>query len=140
MPLHRLNRPDTEWIEAAIQEDVQRGQLKRGISEWGFPAFPNKESPSYKAIKRKMRMVVDYRALNRSTVRKFFIIPNSDYIKSTVAGCHLLSTGDLKDGFNQVDNEEETKKKMAVLSASGTWLPQGLTFFDQRMAQMISRS
>ena len=58
----------------------------------------------------------------------FFIIPNSDYIKPTAAGWHLLSTGDLNDGFNQVDNEEETKKKMAVLSASGTWLPQGLTF------------
>ena len=36
--------------------------------------------------------------------------------------------GDLKEGFNQVDNEEETKKKMAVLSAGGCWLPRGLTF------------
>ena len=36
--------------------------------------------------------------------------------------------GDLKEGFNQVDNEEETRKKMAVLSAGGCWLPRGLTF------------
>ena len=36
--------------------------------------------------------------------------------------------GDLKEGFNQVDNEPETAKKMAVLTASGTWLPRGLTF------------
>ena len=36
--------------------------------------------------------------------------------------------GDLKEGFNQVDNEEDTKKKMAVLSAGGCWLPRGLTF------------
>ena len=37
--LFRLNRLDTEWIERAIQEDVKRGQLFKGNSEWGFPAF-----------------------------------------------------------------------------------------------------
>ena len=30
--LHRLNRPDTEWVEKAIQEDVARGQLTPGSS------------------------------------------------------------------------------------------------------------
>ena len=57
----RLNRADTEWLEKAIAEDVKRGQLEKGTSEWGFPAFPTKEGPSYKAIKRSRRMVVDYR-------------------------------------------------------------------------------
>ncbi len=66
-------------------------------------------------------MVVDYRELNKVTVRKFFLIPNSDYIKQTVAGHWLVSVGDLKEGFNQVDNEPETRKKMAVLSTGGCW-------------------
>ena len=126
--LFRLNRPDTEWIENAITEDVKRGQLVKGNSDWGFPAFPTKENQAYKAIKRGRRMVVDYRELNKVTVRKFFLIPNSDYIKSTVAGNEFVSVGDLKEGFNQVDNEPETSKKMAVLSAGGCWLPRGLTF------------
>jgi hypothetical protein len=43
-PLFRLNRPDTEWVEKAIAEDVQRGQLEKGSSDWGFPAFPTKEA------------------------------------------------------------------------------------------------
>ncbi len=122
--LFRLNRPDTEWIEKAIAEDVKRGQLEKGSSVWGFPAFPTKESKAYKAIKRGRRMVVDYRELNKVTVRKFFLIPRSDYIKSTVAGNYLISVGDLKERFNQVDNEPETRKKMAVLSAGGCWLPR----------------
>ena len=37
---------------------------------------------------------VDYRELNRCTVRKFFIIPNSDGIKATVAGSKYISVGD----------------------------------------------
>ena len=126
--IHRLSKPDTEWIEQAIREDVARGQLVKGVSDWGFPAFPTKESPDHKAIKRKRRMVVDYRALNRVTVRKVFLIPNSDYIKSCVSGSEYISVGDLKEGFNQVDNTPETAAKMAVLSASGCYLPRGLTF------------
>ena len=62
--LHRLNRPDQEWIENAIAENVKRGQLTKGTSLWGFPACPTKEAPDHKAIKRGRRMVVDYRALN----------------------------------------------------------------------------
>ena len=73
-------------------------------------------------------MVVDYRELNKVTVRKFFLIPNSDYIKSTVAGNTYIAVGDLKEGFNQVDNEAATRRKMAVLTAGGCWLPRGLTF------------
>ena len=65
-----MSKPDTEWVEQAIKEDVLRGQLTKRASEWGFPAFPTKESADHKAIKRKRRMVVDYRALNRVTVRK----------------------------------------------------------------------
>jgi hypothetical protein len=87
-----------------------------------------KESAAYKAIRRKRRLVVDYRELNRVTVRKFFIIPNSEGIKSTVAGSKYISVGDLKEGFNQVDNELETSVKMAVLSVTGSYLPRGLTF------------
>ena len=37
--LHRLSRPDMEWVEKAISEDVARGQLVKGSSDWGFPAF-----------------------------------------------------------------------------------------------------
>ena len=95
---------------------------------WGFPGFVTKEGASHKAVKRKRRMVVDHRALNRVTVRKVFLIPNSEQIKANVAGSEYLSVGDMKEGFNQCDNEEGTEKKMAILSVSGTYLPRGVTF------------
>ena len=84
MGMHRLSKPDTEWVEQAVREDVARGQLTKGASEWGFPAFSTKETPERKAVKRERRMVVDYRALNRVTVREVFLIPNSDYIETCV--------------------------------------------------------
>ena len=126
--LHRLSATDTAWIEQAVQEDVARGQLTRGNSAWGSPGFPTKESLAHKGIKRKRRMVVDYRGVNRVTVKKKFMIPDSNQIKANVAGSKWLSVGDLKEGFNQVDNEPETSKKLAVIVASGSYLPRGLTF------------
>ena len=45
-----------------------------------------------------------------------------------MAGSQFISVGDLKEGFNQVENEPETAQKLAVLAASGTYLPTGLTF------------
>ena len=106
---------------------MDRGQLTKGSSAWGSPAFPTQEAPAHKAIKRARRMVVDYRMLNRVTVRKVFLIPDSDQVKSTVAGNEFISVGDLKEGFNQCENEPGTAEKMAVLVASGTYLPRGLT-------------
>ncbi len=78
--MFRLNRPDTEWIEKTILEDVKRGQLEKDTSDSGFPASPTKEPKTYKAIKRGRRMVVDYRELSKVTMRKFFLIPNTDHI------------------------------------------------------------
>ena len=95
--MHRLSGTDTAWIEQAVQEDVTRGQLMKGNSSWGFPAFPTKESAAHKAIQRKRRMVVDYRGLNRVTVRKVFLIPDSNQIKTSVAGSSFISVGDLKE-------------------------------------------
>ena len=45
-----------------------------------------------------------------------------------MAGNKYISVGDLKEGFNQCDNEPDTAEKMAVLVASGSYLPKGLTF------------
>ena len=115
-------------MDQAIQEDVDRGQLVRGSSPWGFPAFATKPSAEHKAIHRARRLVVDYRQLNRVTVRKTFLIPNSDELKATVAGSTELTVGDLKEGFNQCDNEPETSLKMAVMTPLGQFLPKGLTF------------
>ena len=68
--VHRLSRQDTEFVERCIKEDVDRGQLDCGSSEWGFQAFPTKESAPHQPIKRKPGVVVDYHALNRVTLRK----------------------------------------------------------------------
>ena len=67
-----------------------RGRSPRAIGErelgLGLPRVHDQRESFIQSYKRSRRMVVDYRELNKVTVRKFFFILNSDYIKSTVAG------------------------------------------------------
>ena len=41
------NRSVQEVVNAAIQEDVARGQLIKGSSAWGSPAFPTQGAPAH---------------------------------------------------------------------------------------------
>ena len=52
VPLYHLSKMDTECLEAAVKEDVARGQLIKGDSAWGFPAFLSKPSEAHKAVQR----------------------------------------------------------------------------------------
>jgi hypothetical protein len=121
-PPHRLKGQDLEFVEESLAADVKRGQLTRGRSEWGSPAFPTKSGP------RKRRVVIDYRRLNAITERATFVIPRADDIKSEIAGCRWYTAADAVSGFNHVRNTPETRTILAIVSASGTWLPEALVF------------
>jgi hypothetical protein len=122
LPPHRLKGGDLAFVEESLQADLKRGQLKRGRSQWGSPAFPTKAGP------RKRRVVIDYRRVNQITEKACFLIPRAEDIKSEIAGCKWFSAADAVSGFNHVENTPETKLILAIVSASGTWLPESLVF------------
>ena len=88
----------------------------------GAPAFATKPGP------RKRRVVIDYRKLNLITERAVFIIPRADDIKGEIAGRTWYTAADAVSGFNHVKNTPEARLVLAIVSASGTWLPQALVF------------
>ena len=63
-----------EFVESSLRADEKRGQLNKGRSEWGFPAFATKPGP------RKRRVVIAYRRLSAITVCAVFIIPRAEDI------------------------------------------------------------
>lgn len=44
-----------------------------------------------------------------------------------MAGSKVISVGDFRKGSNQVNNEPGAAAKIAALTASGCYLPRGLT-------------
>ena len=77
----------------------------------------------------RLRLCVDYRALNEATVPDNYTIPRIDYIKQHVRGT-IFTTIDLKDGFLQVPVAPEDIPKTAVKTPWGLFeyvrMPFGL--------------
>ena len=122
LPPHRVKGDDLKFVEESLQTDLRRGQLTRGRSEWGAPAFPTKPG------KRKRRVVIDYRKLNSITEKASFLIPYADDIKEQMSAAWWYTAADAVSGFNHVRNTPEARMILAIVSASGTWLPEALVF------------
>ena len=67
LPPHSLKGESAQWVDSKLQDEVDRGQMVRGSSAWGSPAFPTKEFAEHRR-QRKRRIVVDYRRVNARTL------------------------------------------------------------------------
>ena len=86
-------------MDAQLQSEVESGQLIRGNSEWASPPFATKEFAKHRR-QRKRRLVVDYRRVNRRTLRAIYCVRSADGTLRCVAGSALMSLLDACKGFN----------------------------------------
>ena len=79
----------------------------------------------------KTRFCVDYRKLNKNTIKDSFPIPNIEEILDNLGGAKIFSTLDLKSGFFQVEVDENSRKYTAFVCKNGLYqfkrMPFGLT-------------
>ena len=69
----------------------------------------------------KWRMCVDYRALNKRTVRDRYPLPSIQSILSTLGGSTVFSKIDLVSGFHQIRIQDEDIKKTAFNTQFGAF-------------------
>ena len=126
-PPHNLKGEEAEWVDKQLQAEVDSGQLERGNSEWASPPFATKEFAEHRR-QRKRRVVVDYRRVNRRTLRAVYCVRSADGVAREVAGSAWMTFLDACKGFNQVRNTERARRMLAILARSGQFLPRCLTF------------
>ena len=79
-------------------------------SEWASPiVFALKKDGS-------LRFFVDYRRLNKATIRDSYPIPRMDECIDSLAHAKVFSTLDCNSGYWQIEIDEEDKKKAAFTS------------------------
>ena len=78
-----------------------------------------------------LRFCIDYRELNKITVRDKFPLPQTDNLINALANSKVFSGLDLRSGYWQVRMAEDSVKQTAFVTQSGQWewlvLPMGLS-------------
>jgi len=111
-------------LERTVQEGLKSGRITPSTSEFGAPVlFVPKPDGSW-------RMVIDYRALNKITVRNKYPLPRIDDILDGLAKSRVFSSLDLTEGYHQIRLTPEDCPKTAFRTAVGLYeykvLPMGL--------------
>jgi hypothetical protein len=101
-PPYRHPRRFKDEIEKAIKELLVMGHIRQRNSPFA--------SSVVLVLKKDgtMRMCVDYRALNKKTVKNWYPIPLIDELMDELHGAIFFSKIDLRSGYHQINIREQT--------------------------------
>ncbi|GKF19013.1 putative reverse transcriptase domain-containing protein [Tanacetum coccineum] len=122
--LHGLP-PVCQELSNQVQELSDRGFIQPSTSPWGAPVlFVKKKDGSF-------RMCIDYRELNKLTIKNRYPLPRIDDLFNQLQGSSVYSKIDLRSGYHQLRVMDEDIPKTAFRTRYGHYefqvMPFGLT-------------
>ncbi|GJT54528.1 putative reverse transcriptase domain-containing protein [Tanacetum coccineum] len=122
---YRLAPSEMQELSNQLQELSDRGFIRPSTSPWGAPVlFVKKKDGSF-------RMCIDYRELNKLTVKNRYPLPRIDDLFDQLQGSSVYSKIDLRSGYHQLRVRDEDIPKTAFRTRYGHYefqvMPFGLT-------------
>jgi hypothetical protein len=103
----RLSLDELEILKQRIKDLIALGHIRPSTSPWGAPIlFVRKKDGS-------LRLCVDYRALNRITIKNCYPLPRIDELLDRLRGAKYFSKIDLDSAYHQVRIAPEDIPKTA---------------------------
>ena len=120
-PYRMSKHEEEECVRQLITLQEQR-LIEPSSSPYGAPVlFVQKKDNS-------LRMCIDYRALNKLTVRDRYPLPRIDDLLDRLHGSKVFSSIDLQAGYHQIRISDEDKPKTAMLTPLGQFQWKVLCF------------
>lgn len=122
---YRLAPSEMQELSSQIQELLDKGFIRPSFSPWGAPIlFVKKKDGSF-------RMCIDYRELNKLTIKNRYPLPRIDDLFDQLQGSCFYSKIDLRSGYHQLKVLEADVPKTAFRTRYGHYeflvMPFGLT-------------
>ncbi|KAJ0556179.1 putative nucleotidyltransferase, Ribonuclease H [Helianthus annuus] len=122
---YRLAPSEMRELSSQLQELLDIGFIHPSTSPWGAPVlFVKKKDGSF-------RMCIDYRELNKLTIKNRYPLPRIDDLFDQLQGATCFSKIDLRSGYHQLRIQEEDIPKTAFRTRYGHYefvvMPFGLT-------------
>jgi Reverse transcriptase (RNA-dependent DNA polymerase) len=113
---------DLDRLEKVLDDRLSKGMISPANSPYGAPVFfVLKKDGSY-------RMVIDYRGLNKLTVRNKHPLPRTDEMIDRLHGVQYVSKIDLRQAYEQVLLKKEDRHEAAFRTRYGSFQPNVMTF------------
>ncbi|GBG66306.1 hypothetical protein CBR_g58797 [Chara braunii] len=122
---YRLSVPEATELKRQLEELLRLGFIKPSNSPWGaLVLFARKADGT-------LRLCIDYRGLNRYTVKNSYPMPRSDELFDRLPGNRFFTKIDLRSGYHQIRVAAADQPKTVFRSRFGhyefTVMPFGLT-------------
>ncbi|KAI3725351.1 hypothetical protein L1987_65137 [Smallanthus sonchifolius] len=110
---YRLAPSELQELASQLQELADKGFIRPSHSPWGAPVlFVKKKDGSF-------RMCIDYRELNKLTIKNRYPLPRIDDLFDQLQGSTCFSKIDLRSGYHQLRVREEDIPKTAFRARYG---------------------
>ncbi|CAI7846074.1 unnamed protein product [Closterium sp. NIES-53] len=122
---YRLSPTELADMKKQIEYLLDKGLIRPSTSPYGAPVlFTPKPDGS-------LRMCIDYRALNKHTIKNKYPIPRIDDLLDQLRGATVFSKLDLRSGYWQIRMADNSIRKTAFRTRYGSYeylvMPFGLT-------------
>jgi hypothetical protein len=122
---YRMSTPELVELKLELKEMMDKGYIRPSMSPWGAPVL---------FVKKKdgtLRLCIDYRQLNKVTIKNKYPLPRIDDLFDHLGGASIFSKIDLMSGYHQVRIKGEDIHKTAFQTWYGHYefvvVPFGLT-------------
>jgi len=132
---YRMSPAELDELKKQLTELLDKQFIQPSKSPFGAPVlFVKKKDGS-------MRMCIDYRALNKITIKNKYPLPRVDELLDRLNGAKYFSKIDLRSGYHQVRIAEDDVQKTAFRTRYGHFefvvLPFGLTNAPATFMQLM---
>ena len=135
--LYRMAPVELKELKLQLQELLEKGFIRRSISPWGAPVL---------FVKKKdgtLRLCVDYRQLNKMTVKNKYPLPKIYDLFDQLKGESVFLKIDLRFGYHQLRIKDVDVHKTTFRTRYGHYeflvIPFGLTNAPTTFMDLMNR-
>ena len=110
---YRMAPAELRELKAQLQELLDKGFIRPSVSPWGAPVLFVKKKDG------NMRLCIDYRELNRVTMRNKYPLPRIEDLFDQLQGAQVFSKIDLRSVYHQLKIKTTDVPKIAFRTRYG---------------------
>src|SRR4051812_10295306 len=96
MELYMMSASELIDLKKKLEELLEKKFVRPSVSPWGAPVLLVKKKDG------SMRLCIDYRQLNKVTIKNKYPLPRIDDLLDQLKGASVFSKIDLRSGYHQI--------------------------------------